>query len=93
MNRTDVAKKNWAASTTCANGGEPVQIYEPDEGDPFIPPELPEDDPFGVNDVPPATDTDDETVVVCYPPPDISLPQGVAEPRPKYYLQGRPVKG
>ena len=72
--------------------GEPVQIYEPGEGDPVMPPELPEDDPFGADDAPPATPAEDETVVAGYPPPDISLPPGISEARPKYFIQGRPVK-
>ena len=61
--------------------GEPVQIYEPGEGDPVMPPELPAD----------AQPGDDETVVDGYLPPDISLPPGVAEPRPRYFVQGKPV--
>jgi type I restriction enzyme R subunit len=72
--------------------GEPVQIYEPGEGDPVMPPDFPEDVPLGADDAPPATPGEDETVVVGYPPPDISLPQGKAEPRLKYFIQGRPVK-
>jgi type I restriction enzyme R subunit len=72
--------------------GEPVQIYEPGEGDPVMPPELLDDMPMGAEDAPPATPADDETVVVGYPPPDISLPPEVAEPRPKYFIKGRPVK-
>ena len=72
--------------------GEPVQIYEPGEGDPVMPPELPDDVPLGADDAPPATPGEDETVVAGYPPPDISLPQGIAEPRPKYFIKGRPVK-
>ena len=72
--------------------GEPVQIYEPGEGDPVMPPELPDDVPLGADDAPPATPGKDETVVADSPPSDISLPQGVAEPRPKYFIKGRPVK-
>ena len=72
--------------------GEPVQIYEPGEGDPVMPPDLPDEAYTGEGDAPPPSPGDDETVVAGYPPPDISLPQGVAEPRPKYFIQGRPVK-
>jgi type I restriction enzyme R subunit len=70
--------------------GEPVQIYEPGETDPPIPPE----------DVPPVDDGDgpippepgeDETVIDHPGPPAITLPPGVAEPRAKYYIKGRPV--
>ena len=72
--------------------GEPVQIYEPGEGDPVIPPDLPAGVQPGDDDAPPATPGDDETIVVGYPPPDISLPPGIAEPRVKYFIQGKPVQ-
>jgi type I restriction enzyme R subunit len=65
--------------------GDPVQIYEPGEGDPLLPPDLTEDAPSDPGAA-------DETVLTGYPPPDISLPPFVAEPRPKYFIQGRPVK-
>ena len=69
--------------------GEPVQIYEPAEGDPPVPP----DDTYGVDDdgnpLPP-TPGDDETVIVnpapIYPPP----PPGSIVPR-KFYVKERPV--
>jgi type I restriction enzyme R subunit len=70
--------------------GEPVQIYEPREGDPITPPD----------DVPPASDGDesippepgeDEEVIVDLVPPDITIESaGDKKPR-KYYIQGRPV--
>lgn len=72
--------------------GEPVQIYEPGEGDPVLPPELPDEAYTGEGDAPPPSPGNEEIVVAGYPPPDISLPQGVAEPRPKYFIHGRPVK-
>lgn len=72
--------------------GEPVQIYEPGEGDPVIPPDVPEDVMAGADDVPPPTPGEEEAVLAGYPPPDISLPPGAAEPRPKYFIQGKPVK-
>ena len=70
--------------------GEPVQIYEPGEDDPPIPPE---DEPLvDVDDVPiPPEPGADETIVDNPQPPDITLPPGVAEPRAKYYIKGRPV--
>jgi type I restriction enzyme R subunit len=70
--------------------GEPVQIYEPGEDDPPVPPEdaSPVDD--GDDAIPPEPG-EDETVVDDPQPPDITLPPGVAEPRGKYYIKGRPV--
>ncbi len=73
--------------------GEPVQIYEAGEGDPVLPPDLPDmpnisgSEPSSAANVP----GEDETLDLYYPP-DISLPQGVAEPRPRYFIKGRPVK-
>jgi type I restriction enzyme R subunit len=72
--------------------GEPVQIYEPGDGDPVMPPELPADALPGDDDAPPATPAEDETIGVGYPPPDISLPPGIAEPRVKYFILGKPVQ-
>ena len=71
--------------------GEPVQIYEPGEGDPPIPPEV-TPPPDGDDDAIPPEPGDDETIIDDPEPPDISLPPGVAEPRAKYYINGRPVK-
>ena len=70
--------------------GEPVQIYEPGEGDPVTPPDdaPPTDD--GEDAIPPEP-SDEETVVDGYPPPDITLPPGVAEAPAKYYIKGKPV--
>jgi len=68
--------------------GEPVQIYEPGEGDPVIPPEQPPisdaDDPI------PEQPGEDETIVE-YPPPDITLPPLAEQPRAKYFIKGKPV--
>jgi len=70
--------------------GEPVQIYEPGEGDPVTPPD----------DVPPTNDGDDpippepgedEVVIVDTEPPDVTIiPPGDDTPR-KYHIQGKPV--
>jgi type I restriction enzyme R subunit len=69
--------------------GEPVQIYEPGEGDPVIPPDvLPTDE--GEEAIPPEPG-DDETVVDGYPPPNVTLPPTVAERPGKYYIRGKPV--
>jgi len=73
--------------------GEPVQIYEPGEDDPVIPPEvaadaMPADD--NANEVP-AVPGEDEVVIDGYAPPPIHFPPGVAEPRAKYFIHGKPV--
>jgi type I restriction enzyme R subunit len=69
--------------------GEPVQIYEPGEGDPVMPPD----------DVPPLSDEDDpisptigeDEVIVDEPEvPDITLLTG-DERRRKYYIKGNEV--
>ncbi|WP_295446463.1 EcoAI/FtnUII family type I restriction enzme subunit R [uncultured Thiodictyon sp.] len=70
--------------------GEPVQIYEPGEGDPPIPPDdVPlvdeGEEPIPVEPGP------DETIVDDPQPPDIGLPPGVAEAPAKYYIKGQPV--
>jgi type I restriction enzyme R subunit len=68
--------------------GEPVQIYQPGEGDPAAPPDdLPPGDP---NDPMPPEPDHDETVVVD-PEPPVTEPPGVHEPRGKYYVKGRMV--
>jgi type I restriction enzyme, R subunit len=72
--------------------GEPVQIYEPGEDDPVIPPDIIDEAPLGDEDTPPAVPGAGEEVVVNYPPPDITLPPIAGEPRAKYYIQGKPVK-
>jgi len=69
--------------------GEPVQIYEPEEDDPVLPPD----------DLPPTSDPDepipeqpgdDEEVLVDPPGPETDLP-GITEPPPKYRVKGKPV--
>jgi type I restriction enzyme R subunit len=55
-----------------------VQIYEPGEGDPVTPPDDAPPTEDGENAIPPEP-SDEETVVDGYPPPDITLPPGVAE--------------
>ncbi|NOT12982.1 MAG: DEAD/DEAH box helicase family protein [Methylococcaceae bacterium] len=67
--------------------GEPVQIYEPDENDPVIPPDTVP--PSGDEDPIPAYPGDDETVVDV--PPDITLPPGTNESPAKYYVKGHAV--
>jgi len=71
--------------------GEPVQIYEPGEGDPETPPD----------DVPPLNDDDDEDPIPPEPgdnetiidgePPDITLPPDGGEVPRKFYVHGKPV--
>lgn len=70
--------------------GEPVQIYEPGEGDPVTPPDdvPPTDD--GEEPIPPKPG-DDEVVIVDPEPPNINIPPGVGEPPVKYYIRGKPV--
>jgi type I restriction enzyme R subunit len=65
--------------------GEPVQIYEPGENDPIVPPDdvLPTDEN---GDPLPATPSPDETVVA--EPPDITIPPGGGGPRAKIYVDG-----
>ncbi|WP_295391071.1 EcoAI/FtnUII family type I restriction enzme subunit R [uncultured Thiodictyon sp.] len=70
--------------------GEPVQIYEPGEDDPPLPPDDVPPVDEGEDPIPPQPG-EDETVVDNPQPPDITLPPGVAEPPAKYYIQGRPV--
>ena len=65
--------------------GEPVQIYEPGEADPIVPPD----------DVPP-TDEDGETLpdkpgedeTIVDGPPDIDIPTGGGEKQKKIYVDG-----
>jgi type I restriction enzyme, R subunit len=71
--------------------GEPVQIYEPGEGDPVEPPDLPPGVQGEGDDALPAAPGPDEVIVNGFPPPDIRLPLIAAEPRVKYYIQGKPV--
>jgi len=47
--------------------GEPVQIYEPGEGDPVMPPELPADAPPGDDEALPPVPGPDEIIVDGYP--------------------------
>lgn len=70
--------------------GEPVQIYEPGEQDPVVPPDdLP---PLDDDGEPVATELEPDETIVDQPPPDISLPPRVEEPVAKYYVKGKPVK-
>lgn len=72
--------------------GEPVQIYEPGEGDPVLPPDAPPAALDGDDETLPPTPGNDETIVYGYSPPDISIAPHAAEPRLKYYIQGKPVR-
>ncbi len=62
--------------------GEPVQIYEPGEGDPIVPPDAPPTDEEG--EPLPETPGDDETVV---DQPGLPLPPG-GGPQKKVYVDG-----
>jgi type I restriction enzyme, R subunit len=66
--------------------GDPVQIYEPGEGDPVIPPE--DVPPLGGADSIPLRPDEDETVVD--EPPNINLPSDDMGDGPrKFYIKGR----
>ena len=73
--------------------GDPVQIYEPGEHDPVVPPELPQ--PDGGDDIPPQPGEDEE--VIDNPPPLDPLeppgppPPPPPQPRIKTYIHGKPV--
>jgi len=69
--------------------GDPVQIYEPGEDDPGLPPD----------DLPPPSDPDDpippapgdDEVILVDPPPLGPQPPPPPPPKPKFYIDGRPV--
>jgi type I restriction enzyme, R subunit len=63
--------------------GEPVQIYEPGEHDPEVPPDF----------VPPADEGDlsADAVEEILVDPEVPKPEGTGEQRAKYYIHGRPV--
>jgi type I restriction enzyme R subunit len=66
--------------------GEPVQIYEPGEGDPIAPPDnLPPNDDEEAP-LPPEPGADE--VIVDGGPPDITIPPGGGERRNKVYVDG-----
>ena len=66
--------------------GEPVQIYEPGEGDPIAPPnDLPPNDDEEAP-LPPEPGADE--VIVDGGPPDITIPPGGGERRQKIYVDG-----
>jgi type I restriction enzyme R subunit len=69
--------------------GEPVQIYEPGEGDPVVPPDdvPPVDD--GEDPIPP-TPGEDEEVIVDPEPPDVGIPPGGGK-RYKFHIEGNAV--
>jgi type I restriction enzyme R subunit len=69
--------------------GEPVQIYEPGEGEKVTPPDnlappLDEEDPI------PPKPAEDETIMVDPEKPDITIPHGGNVPR-KYHIHGQDV--
>lgn len=69
--------------------GEPVQIYEPGEDDPVVPPDnvLPSTDP---EDPIPSKPGEGEQIVVDPAKPDITIQPGGTQPR-KYYIHGEAV--
>lgn len=71
--------------------GEPVQVYEPGEGDPETPPDdvPPLNDDDGEDPIPPEPG-EDETIVDGEPP-DITLPPDGGEVPRKFYVHGKPV--
>jgi type I restriction enzyme R subunit len=70
--------------------GEPVQIYEPDEDDPPVPPG--EVAPTGEDgEAIPPQPGEDETIIADPEPPGVTLLPDPPEPRLKYYIKGQPV--
>jgi type I restriction enzyme, R subunit len=67
--------------------GEPVQIYEPGEADPVVPPDDVPPIIDGEDPVPPEPGEDEE-VLIYFPLP---LPPPTPVPRSKYYINGSPV--
>jgi type I restriction enzyme R subunit len=71
--------------------GEPVQIYEPGEDDPVMPPDdVPPLNDAGAEPMPPEPG-EDETIVYAPTSPDITLSPGIAEAPLRYYIKGEPV--
>jgi type I restriction enzyme R subunit len=69
--------------------GEPVQIYQPGEGDPVVPPDDVPPPQDGDDPVPPEPGEDEEIVVDPEPPIIVDPPPD--GPR-KYYIDGGPVR-
>jgi type I restriction enzyme R subunit len=67
--------------------GEPVQIYEPGDDDPIVPPDVP---PSGDDEDPIPPQPGGDEVIVDGEPPDISIPPGNGK-RSKVYVDGVPV--
>lgn len=67
--------------------GEPVQIYEPAEDEPVLPPEDVPPPDEGEDPIPPEPG-DDEEVIVDPEPPEIVIG---ADPPQKYYIKGKEV--
>lgn len=72
--------------------GEPVQIYEPGDQDPVLPPDEPADGRLGENESAPFSHGVEGALDDGYLPPDISLPVGAGERPSKYYVHGKPVR-
>lgn len=71
--------------------GEPVQIYEPGEDDPPLPPD--EVAPGAEDEEPiPHQPGEDETVIEDPQTPGVTLPPEPPEPPRKYYIRGQPVR-
>ena len=70
--------------------GEPVQIYEPGEDDPPLPPDDVPPVDKGEDPLPPEPGAD-ETLIDNPLPPGIDPPSEPPPLRPKYYIKGRPV--
>ena len=70
--------------------GEPVQIYEPGEGDPVAPPDDVPPIVDGEENIPPEPG-DDETIIVDPVHPDVTIPPGGDGGPRKYYIQGHEV--
>ncbi|MBA3772805.1 MAG: DEAD/DEAH box helicase family protein [Ramlibacter sp.] len=74
--------------------GDPVQIYEPGEHDPPLPPEPPPGEPpIGGDDENGAGEKGDGEDILVDPPPLDPLPPGhpPPTPAPKFYIDGKPV--
>ena len=73
--------------------GDPVQIYEPGEHDPPLPPDPPIEPPTppGGGDDEQEEDDDEEILVDPPPPGPGPLPPPPPPPQPKFHIDGRPV--
>lgn len=69
--------------------GDPVQIYEPGEDDPVLPPDV--EPPLENPEDPNMPETTDEEEIIFEPPPPGPMPPPPPPPKPKFYIDGRPV--